>query len=105
MDPAELQALLRELKARDTYLLDRANQGIALRYIWEDLPEEVEALRELWGPHCPEEVHGVLVWRMSESIPTMLALPLSPAEFDKWDAAAEAMEAMLNPEGDQASTE
>ena len=103
MDPDQLTPLLRELKARDTYLLTRADQWMALRQIWDDLPEEVDALRELWGPHCPQDVHGVLVMRFCESNPTMLAVPLSPAEFNKWDAAAAAMEVMLNPGGDEAA--
>ena len=106
MDPTEMTPVLRELQARDAYCLDRSGMWMALREVWEDMAaEEIAVLRELWGPHCPDDVVGCLVMRFCEEHPAQLAVPLSRAEYEKWDAAANAVEMMVNPSSDEASAE
>ena len=65
--------------------------------------DEIAVLRELWGLHCPEDVAGCLVMRFCKEHPAQLAVPLSRAEYEKWDAAAQAVEVMVNPSSDEAS--
>ena len=97
MDPAEMNALLHELRCRDEYGLKSSGQMLALRALWDDLPGEVDVLRTMWGDLCPPEPVGVLVMAVGDS---MLAVPLGQAEFAKWDAAAATIERMdeLSPE-------
>ena len=106
MDPTEMTPILREMQARDAYCLDRSGMWMALRELWEDMAaDEIAVLRELWGPHCPDDVAGCLVMRFCDEHPAQLAVPLSRAEYEKWDAAAQAVEMMVNPSGDPTSSE
>ena len=104
MDCTEMTPILRELQARDAYCLDRAGMWMAIREVWEDMADdEIAVLRELWGPHCPDDVAGCLVMRLCEENPAQLAVPLSRAEFEMWEAAAQADKLMVNPSSDEAS--
>ena len=104
MDPSETTPVLRELQARDAYCLDRSGMWMAIREVWEDMADdEIAVLHELWGPHCPDDVVGCLVMRFCEEHPAQLAVPLSRAEYEKWDAAAQAVEVMVSPSSDETS--
>ena len=69
MDPSEMTPVLRELQARDAYCLDRSGMWMAIREVWEDMADdEIAVLRELWGPHCPDDVAGCLVMRFGAAL-------------------------------------
>ena len=95
MDQAKLDALLHELRCRDEYALNSSGERFVLRELWEDLPQECEALRTLWGPLLPDDLAGVLVVAFGDSAANaILNMPLSEAEFARWDAASRAIDGM-----------
>ena len=61
MTDKEMNALLHELRCRDEYALSSSGEQFALRELWEDLPQEREALKTLWGLMFPDDLAGVLV--------------------------------------------
>ena len=61
MTEKEMNALLHELRCRDEYALSSSGEQFVLRELWDDLPEEREALKTLWGPMFPDDLAGVLV--------------------------------------------
>ena len=61
MTEKEMNALLHELRCRDEYCLQSSGERYILRELWEDLPQEREVLKTLWGPLFPDDLAGVLV--------------------------------------------
>jgi len=99
----EMNALLHELRCRDEYALSSSGEQFVLRELWEDLPQEREALQALWGPMFPDDLAGVLVVAFGAGTGyAILNMPLSKAEFERWDAASVAIDGMrvTEPEDD-----
>ena len=95
MTDKEMNALLHELRCRDEYALNSSGEQFALRELWEDLPQEREALKTLWGPMFPDDLAGVLVVAFGHATGNaILNMPLSQAEFERWDAASQAIDGM-----------
>ena len=95
MTEMELNALLHELRCRDEYCLQSSGEQYILRELWEDLPEEREALKTLWGPLFPDDLAGVLVLAFGAGTGfAILNMPLSLAEYERWDAASHAIDGM-----------
>ena len=95
MTEQEMNALLHELRCRDEYILTSKGQLFVLRELWEDLPQEREALKAMWGPLFPDDLAGVLVAAFDDSTGNaILGMPLSEAEFARWDAASRAIDGM-----------
>ena len=90
-----MNALLHELRCRDEYVLTSTGNTFALRELWEDLPQEREALKTLWGEMFPDDLAGVLVAGFGASSGyAILNMPLSQAEYERWDAASHAIDGM-----------
>ena len=103
MDQAKLDALLHELRCRDEYALNSSGEQFVLRELWEDLPQEREALKTLWGSMFPDDLAGVLVVAFGAGTGyAILNMPLSQAEYERWDAASVAIDGMrlTEPEDD-----
>ena len=95
MTEKEMNALLHELRCRDEYAPSSSGEQFVLRELWEDLPQEREALKTLWGPMFPDDLAGVLVVAFGDSAANaILNMPLSEAEFARWDAASVAIDGM-----------
>ena len=95
MTDKEMNALLHELRCRDEYALNSCGEQFALRELWEDLPQEREALQALWGPMFPHDLAGVLVVAFGAGTGyAILNMPLGKAEFERWDAASQAIDGM-----------
>ena len=93
MNQKEMDALLHELRCRDEYALNSSGEQFALRELWEDLPQEREALKTLWGPLFPDDLAGVLVLAFGAGTGfAILNMPLSQAEYERWDAASHAID-------------
>ncbi len=93
MTDTEMNALLHELRCRDEYCLQSSGQQYILRELWEDLPQEREALKTLWGPLFPDDLAGVLVLAFGAGTGfAILNMPLSQAEYERWDAASHAID-------------
>ena len=103
MTEKEMNSLLHELRCRDEYVLSSTGNTFALREIWEDLPQEREALKTLWGPLFPDDLAGVLVVAFGDQTGNaILNMPLSQSEYERWDAASQAIDGMrvTEPEDD-----
>ena len=95
MTDKEMNALLHELRCRDEYALSSSGEQFVLRELWDDLPQEREALKALWGPLFPHDLAGVLVVAFGAGTGyAILNMPLSQAEFERWDAASQAIDGM-----------
>ena len=103
MTEKEMNALLHELRSRDEYCLQTSGEQFALRELWEDLPQEREALQALWGPMFPDDLAGVLVVAFGAGAGyAILNMPLSKAEYERWDAASHAIDGMRLTEPEDA---
>ena len=103
MTDKEMNVLLHELRCRDEYALNSSGEQFALRELWEDLPHEREALQALWGPMFPDDLAGALVVAFGAGTGyAILNMPLSQAEYERWDAASVAIDGMrlTEPEDD-----
>ena len=59
------------------------------------MPQEREALQALWGSMIPTDLAGVLVVAFGAGTGyAILNMPLSKAEFERWDAASVAIDGM-----------
>ena len=59
------------------------------------MPQEREALKTLWGPLFPDDLAGVLVLAFGAGTGfAILNMPLSQAEYERWDAASHAIDGM-----------
>ena len=95
MTEKEMNSLLHELRCRDEYALNSTGNTFALRELWEDLPQEREALQTLWGPLFPDDLAGVLVVAFGAGTNfAILNMPLGEAEFARWNAASHAIDGM-----------
>ena len=95
MTQKEMDALLHELRCRDEYALNSTGNTFALRELWEDLPQERDALKALWGPLFPDDLAGVLVVAFGAGTNfAILNMPLGEAEFARWNAASHAIDGM-----------
>ena len=93
MTDTEMNALLHELRCRDEYCLQSSGEQYILRELWEDLPQEREALKTLWGPLFTDDLAGVLVLAFGAGTGfAILNMPLSQAEYERWDAASHAID-------------
>lgn len=103
MNQKEMDALPHELRCRDEYVLSSSGERYVLREVWEDLPQEREALKTLWGPMFPDDLAGVLVVAFGAGTNfAILNMPLGQAEYERWDAASRAIDGMqvTEPEDD-----
>ena len=81
MTEKEMNAVLQEMRCWDEYALNSSGEQSALRDLWEDLPQEREALNELWGPIFPDDLAGVLVVGFGAGTNwAILNMPLSKAD-------------------------
>ena len=95
MTEQEMNSLLHELRCRDEYCLKSSGESFALRELWEDLPQERDALKALWGPLFPDDLAGVLVLAFGAGTNfAIMNMPLGEAEFARWNAASHAIDGM-----------